>query len=206
MTQEFARATGETYGGEGGLRSVLARTPFIGELLRGRPPKIPHYDSAQRPTASLEQRHAILIVPGAAGVADVVYVCRKTAADTYEWVDVSTPLTQGSSTSDLKDDLVANGIVADGGATPLNLDSGALTAGAITGTTGHFTGNMTMDLDATARDVTLRNMAMTGTLIGFFNHSVAAKPTVTGSRGGNAALASLLTGLAGLGLITDSST
>jgi hypothetical protein len=34
----------------------------------------------------------------------------------------------------------------------------------------------------------------------------AVKPTVTGSRGGNAALASLLTALAGFGLITDSST
>ena len=31
-----------------------------------------------------------------------------------------------------------------------------------------------------------------------------AKPTVTGSRGANAALASLLTALANLGLITDS--
>lgn len=40
--------------------------------------------------------------------------------------------------------------------------------------------------------------------IGFYNTSPAAKPTVTGSRGGNAALASLLTALAGLGLLTDS--
>ncbi len=42
--------------------------------------------------------------------------------------------------------------------------------------------------------------------IGFFATTPAAKPTVSGSRGGNAALASLLTGLAGLGLITDSTT
>lgn len=42
--------------------------------------------------------------------------------------------------------------------------------------------------------------------VGFFNHATAAKPTVTGSRGANVALASLLTGLAGLGLLTDSST
>lgn len=41
--------------------------------------------------------------------------------------------------------------------------------------------------------------------IGFFNGTPAVKPTVTGSRGGNAALASLLTALAGLGLLTDSS-
>lgn len=47
---------------------------------------------------------------------------------------------------------------------------------------------------------------MDGTGIGFFAATPAAKPTVTGSRGGNAALASLITALATLGLVTDSST
>jgi hypothetical protein len=62
------------------------------------------------------------------------------------------------------------------------------------------------------RDLFLgRNAAIGGTLavtgnVGFNGTAPAAKPTVTGSRGGNAALASLLTALAGLGLITDSST
>lgn len=42
--------------------------------------------------------------------------------------------------------------------------------------------------------------------IGFLGASAVARPAVTGSRGGNAALASLLTALANLGLITDSST
>lgn len=42
--------------------------------------------------------------------------------------------------------------------------------------------------------------------IGFFAAAPVAKPTVSGSRGGNAALASLLTSLASLGLITDSTT
>ena len=41
---------------------------------------------------------------------------------------------------------------------------------------------------------------------GKLNFSQPSTPTVTGSRGGNAALADLLTELAGLGLITDSST
>ena len=42
---------------------------------------------------------------------------------------------------------------------------------------------------------------------GFFGSTPpAAKPTVTGSRGANAALASLLTALASYGLITDSTT
>jgi hypothetical protein len=40
--------------------------------------------------------------------------------------------------------------------------------------------------------------------LGFFNTTPVAKPTVSGSRGGNAALADLLTELATLGLITDS--
>lgn len=46
----------------------------------------------------------------------------------------------------------------------------------------------------------------TGSAAGFYNAAPIAKPTVTGSKGGNAALASLLTALANLGLITDSST
>ena len=41
--------------------------------------------------------------------------------------------------------------------------------------------------------------------LAFFGATPVAKPTVTGSRGGNAALASVLTALANLGLITDSS-
>jgi hypothetical protein len=41
--------------------------------------------------------------------------------------------------------------------------------------------------------------------LGFFETAPVVKPTVTGSRGGNAALASALTALAGLGLLTDSS-
>lgn len=42
--------------------------------------------------------------------------------------------------------------------------------------------------------------------LSFYGGSGITKPTVTGSRGGNAALASLLTQLANLGLITDSTT
>lgn len=42
--------------------------------------------------------------------------------------------------------------------------------------------------------------------VGFYDTAPIAKPDVTGSRGGNAALASLLTQLAALGLITNSTT
>ncbi len=45
-----------------------------------------------------------------------------------------------------------------------------------------------------------------GKQVGFYGATPASKPTVSGSKGGNAALASLLTALANLGLITDSTT
>lgn len=45
-----------------------------------------------------------------------------------------------------------------------------------------------------------------GTKIGFFNGTPAVKPTVSGAKGGNAALDSLMTALSGLGLVTDSTT
>jgi hypothetical protein len=62
------------------------------------------------------------------------------------------------------------------------------------------------------RDLNLgRNAVVGGTLkvtgnVGFYGTTPAAKPTVSGSRTDGSALASLLTALAGLGLITDSTT
>ena len=50
------------------------------------------------------------------------------------------------------------------------------------------------------------NFASGAARMGFFGVTAVGKPTVTGSRGGNAALASLLSGLQNLGLITDSTT
>lgn len=50
-----------------------------------------------------------------------------------------------------------------------------------------------------------QDLAHRGSKLGVFNTSPTTKQTVTGSRGGNAALASLLTALAAYGLITDSS-
>lgn len=49
------------------------------------------------------------------------------------------------------------------------------------------------------------NTTLLGANIGFFGSGGNSKQTVTGSRGGNAALASLLTALAAYGLVTDSS-
>lgn len=47
-------------------------------------------------------------------------------------------------------------------------------------------------------------LAHQGSTLGFYNTEPTTKPTITGSRGDNAALADLLTKLAGLGLLTDS--
>ena len=67
----------------------------------------------------------------------------------------------------------------------------------------------------TSSDVTLigrgGNLLIQGTdsggaKLGFFGTAPQAKPTVTGSRGANAALTNLLTVLANLGLLTDSTT
>jgi hypothetical protein len=59
--------------------------------------------------------------------------------------------------------------------------------------------------DLTASTVFKSNVKVMGNA-GFYGTEPVAKPTVTGSRGGNAALASLLTALASQGLVTDSTT
>lgn len=57
-----------------------------------------------------------------------------------------------------------------------------------------------------AQTTLTNDVVLTGANLGFYGASAQAKPTVTGSRGGNAALTSLLTALATLGLITNSTT
>ena len=49
-------------------------------------------------------------------------------------------------------------------------------------------------------------LTASATALGFFGGAGTAKPTVTGSKGGNAALSSLMTALSGLGLVTDTTT
>lgn len=60
--------------------------------------------------------------------------------------------------------------------------------------------------DTAAREALRLEASGTAPMVGFLGAAAVARPTVTGSRGGNAALASLLTALASLGLITDSTT
>jgi hypothetical protein len=61
-------------------------------------------------------------------------------------------------------------------------------------------GGIILNPNATPTDVTLNLPATAGTLV------ATTGITVTGARGGNAALASLLTALATSGLITDGTT
>lgn len=68
----------------------------------------------------------------------------------------ATPVDQAANTEDLKDVLVALGVIATGGATPLNLDSGAITAG-----DANTLGSLTI---TDAKDVTIGTT--TGTKIG----------------------------------------
>lgn len=63
-----------------------------------------------------------------------------------------------------------------------------------------------VEITGSTKQVTFRGPVLIQGDVGFFDGSPVAKPTVSGSRGGNAALASLLTALAALGLITDNTT
>jgi hypothetical protein len=78
------------------------------------------------------------------------------------------------------------------------VDSGGLTVtlGGIT-----VTGNSTI----TGNTILTGSLAIT-TQVGFYGQVPQVKQTITGAKGGNAALTSLLAGLASLGLVTDSTT
>jgi hypothetical protein len=73
--------------------------------------------------------------------------------------------------------------------------------------TATYKGRITVSVSDSAgtREVFRGEANGSAPLLSFFGGAAQAKPTVTGSRGGNAALASLLTALAGFSLITDSS-
>lgn len=238
MSEDFERqGTGETYGGDNAVLSMLQRSTFISELLRGRAPKLPHYTAATLPTADATQRYAMAVRQTDAA-PDEAIICLLTddSPETYEWVafglmdtlsvvtltvtgnieidgDLNhdgtyagffgvTPVDRPGATEDIKDALASLGLLTNGGASPLNLDGGALVAGAATVTTMSATGNAQTNGIFYANGG-FRHIA--GNLLFWDGTGHASKPTVTGSRGGNAALASLLTALATYGLITDSS-
>lgn len=87
-------------------------------------------------------------------------------------------------------------LFGDGNATP-TLSITKTAASATLNVSGALVVNGTLNPKA--------NFTHQGTNIGFFSTTPTTKQTVTGSRGGNAALASLLTALAAYGFVTDSS-
>lgn len=84
---------------------------------------------------------------------------------------------------------------------PVNLGNGAADTITVNGDTT-FTNDVT--LGNSSGDTII--VAASGGSIAFFGGAAVGKPTITGSRGGNVALQNLLAQLAGLGLITDSTT
>lgn len=60
--------------------------------------------------------------------------------------------------------------------------------------------------DTAGREFMRAEASGAAAMLGFFGAAAVAKPTVTGAKGGNAALTSLMTALANLGLVTDSTT
>lgn len=75
----------------------------------------------------------------------------------------------------------------------------------VTGASTFTSGTFSATLGVTGAATLGSTLTVAGS-IGFYGHAAAAKPTVTGSVADGTALTSLLTALAGLGLLTDSST
>lgn len=67
----------------------------------------------------------------------------------------ATPIAQNTSTTDLRTGLINLGLFASGGASPLNLNGGALTAAA-----GTFSGNLTVDTDSLFVDATANRVGI----------------------------------------------
>lgn len=55
-------------------------------------------------------------------------------------------------------------------------------------------------------DLSIGNLRHTGSLAGFYGATAIAKQTVVGAKGGNVALANLMTALAAIGLFVDNTT
>lgn len=89
---------------------------------------------------------------------------------------------------------------------PLGFKSGNTELARFTATGNLLLGTTTDGMAASGSLAIAKDFAHRGANIGFFSTTPINKLTVTGSRGGNAALASLLTQLATYGFITDSST
>lgn len=96
-------------------------------------------------------------------------------------------------------DLAVNGGDLTSTATTFNmLNSGV--------TTLNFGGAADVNIGNVAKTTTIAGLAKVVGNIGFYNTAPQSKQTVSGAKGSNAALGSLMTALAALGLVTDSTT
>lgn len=143
---------------------------------------------------------------GATNAADPNLLVRDNSGDTVATFFASGSTYQFEVTGDLHvtDDAYVDGDLSGGkvlagtttanGTEELRVVGQSRFEGDVLITTGTFrhenTGNARIEADSTG--------------VGFFGATPIARPTVTGSRGGNAALTDLLSELANLGLITDS--
>lgn len=149
-----------------------------------------------------------IISLNATNVADPVLEIKDHSGDTTVTIGNSSSTYQLDVTGDgrVTDDLtvagdgtfdrVAVGTTSFSGSEEFRVSGQSRMEGDLTGTTGTFdwqnSGNSRAKFDSTG--------------IGFFGSTPIAKPTVVGSRGGNVALNNLLSELANLGLITNSTT
>jgi hypothetical protein len=136
--------------------------------------------------------------PGSAGTAlpDGTYAHEPLAWDGTAWVP-ATRVDVDNITGH------SGGALSIASAGPVNIGGGGGIALAVDP-------GQTLLLDAPTtqiRDGLGNTLLLAGTTgIGFYGAPEHAKPTITGAKGGNAALTSLLTQLAALGLVTDSTT
>lgn len=148
----------------------------------------------QTPTVYAENvgdRNALQVKATAAGTATLAVLAVETPDTTKRAIDFRVT---GDAVSRLRIDASASGgpgtlVFGDGASADTNLYRSAVD---------------TLKTDDSFHvGATLRHL---GSSLGFYNSAAVTKPSATGSRGGNAALASLLTALASLGLVTDSTT
>jgi hypothetical protein len=85
------------------------------------------------------------------------------------------------------------------------INSTAQEVGGVAGLAVNMGSSSNIPLQICTNDTVRITLSGAGAM-GFYGGSPVAKPTVSGSKGGNAALTSLMTALAALGLVTDTTT
>ena len=115
-------------------------------------------------------------------------------------------LNLGTATGAASGQLATSGSMGIGIAVQSNVRLDIKGASATNADYSFLTANSAGTTMIAARNDGLISIAPSGGTLQFFGGTGSGKPTITGSRGGNAALASFLTALASMGLITDSTT